>query len=287
MTVTKDLPTVIVSTPANYDVDVFEDKNGKPTATVTSTKNTAPAVQEKLAAPNNHAAAPAPAPAPKPATAPVPASKPINPLPSSPPSTGGSAPNGPGFGAAVTYSPYNADNSCKSTQQVAGDFQKLTGYQLIRLYGTDCNQVANVLAATNKKVKLMAGIFNIDNILGEIGIMTSAVNGDWSLINSVTVGNELVNTGAKTVAQVTAAIGATRAALKSKGYTGPVVTVDTMTAVKNNPSLCKDTEFCAINCHAFFDPNEVAQDAGKYVAGWVKQVSDAAGGKTTVVTESG
>lgn len=57
--------------------------------------------------------------------------------------------------------------------------------------------------------------------------------------------------------------------------------------MKNNPALCTASNFCAINCNAFFDGKTLPQDAGDFVAGWVKQVSEAAGGKTTIVTESG
>ena len=87
--------------------------------------------------------------------------------------------------------------------------------------------------------------------------------------------------------RVKSAIGRARSALKKRGYNGPVVTVDTMVAMEKNPALCIASDFCAINCHAFFDGNSVASDAGPFVANWVKKVSEAAGGKKTIVTESG
>ena len=57
--------------------------------------------------------------------------------------------------------------------------------------------------------------------------------------------------------------------------------------MKNNIELCTASDFCAINCHAFFDGNTLPEDAGQFVKSWVKQISEAAGGKTTIVTESG
>lgn len=57
--------------------------------------------------------------------------------------------------------------------------------------------------------------------------------------------------------------------------------------MKNNIELCTASDFCAINCHAFFDGNTLPEDAGQFVQNWVKQISEAAGGKTTIVTESG
>lgn len=100
-------------------------------------------------------------------------------------------------------------------------------------------------------------------------------------------GNELVNSGTASASQVVAAIGTAKAALKSAGYSGPVVTVDTMIAMKANIELCTASDFCAINCHAFFDGNTLPSGAGDFVKNWAQQISQAAGGKTTVVTESG
>ena len=199
----------------------------------------------------------------------------------------GQVSGGPGFALGVTYTPYNADHSCKSESQVAKDLADVKSYQVIRIYGTDCNQVANVIKATKGTVSIFAGIFNINNVQEEVNTIASAVNGNWKLINTVSVGNELVNNGKASVNQVTSAIDTARSALKAKGYNGPVVTVDTMMAMKNNPQLCHASDFCAINCHAFFDGSVLPSDAGPFVADWAKQVSHAAGGKTTVVTESG
>ena len=207
---------------------------------------------------------------------------------SSPSSKGGGASNGSGFESAISYTPYNADNSCKSTAQVAKDLQQpASSYEVIRLYGTDCNQVANVIAATKGNVKLFLGIFDINAIQQEIQTISSAVNGNWALVNAVSVGNELVNSGKASVGQVTSAIGTARSALKSAGYNGPVTTADTMIAMKNNPALCTASDFCAINCHAFFDGNVLPEGAGDFVKNWAQQVSEAAGGKTVIVSESG
>ena len=234
---------------------------------------------------------PAPSqPAPPPPPAPQPSqSHPVSapPRQSSPPTPPEGSSSGPGFRSAISYSPYNADNSCKSTSQVATDLANVSGYEVIRLYGTDCNQVANVIAATHSTVHLFLGIFDITSIQSEVQTIASALDNNWSLVNTISVGNELVNSGSASAAQVVAAISTARAALKQAGYTGPVVTVDTMIAMKNNIDLCTASDFCAINCHAFFDSNTPASGAGPFVKNWAEQISQLAGGKTTVVTESG
>ena len=164
----------------------------------------------------------------------------------------------------------------------------MSGYEVIRLYGTDCNQIANVRAATQDAgVSLFLGIFDINQVQSECQTIIDAMKGDWSHVNTVSVGNELVNNGGASVSQVTSAIGQARSILKGAGYTGPVVTVDTMMAMKANPELCHASDFCAINCHAFFDGKTTAEKSGDFVLNWAKEVSEAAGGKTTVITETG
>lgn len=244
----------------------------------------------------NPAPVPAPAPAVNQQNAPPqeapPQQPPSNPAPAppsqpdDPPAGGSSVSTGPGFKSGVSYSPYNGDNSCKSADQVAKDFTKISGFQVIRLYGTDCNQVANVLAATKgSNMKLFLGIFNIAQVQKEAETISSAVRGDWSRINAISVGNELVNQGTNP-GTVIGAIGQARGALKGAGYNGPVVTVDTMVAMVDHPELCKASDFCAVNCHAFFDGKTPAEKSGDFVKGWVDKISKATG-KTVVITETG
>lgn len=227
------------------------------------------------AAPQAPAYTPPSSPAPAPASYSAPATQ-------SPPATGGN-------GLGITYSPYNTDNSCKSAGQVKTDIDAITGgYQVIRLYGTDCSQVQNVLAAAKPHgYKLFLGIFDITKVASEVATIASAVNGDWSSIDTVSVGNEGVNNNQYSVADVSAAVGTAKGALTAAGYTGPVVTVDTFVAIINNPALCNVGDYVAANCHAFFDGGVTAANAGEFVVGQAQRVSQACGGKKTVITESG
>ncbi|KAI4213482.1 MAG: hypothetical protein LQ351_003983 [Letrouitia transgressa] len=280
------------------DVVVFVDSNGNPISTTTAYHNQAkpttppPPASSSLPQPSSQPEEsyhgppnqPAQAPPPNHPGPPPPPPVPPPPKPSSPPAPG---PDGPGFSFGVSYSPYNADNSCKSGDQVAKDFSKIDGYQVVRLYGTDCNQVSNVLAATkSSSVQLFLGIFHIDQIEEECSTISKVVNGDWSRVRAVSVGNELVNRGAADVGTVTGAISQVRSNLKGSGYNGPVVTVDTMMAMADHPELCKASDFCAINCHAFFDGNTPAEKSGTFVKDWVDKIGKASG-KRVVVTETG
>jgi exo-beta-1,3-glucanase (GH17 family) len=167
------------------------------------------------------------------------------------------------------------------------DLAQIPDYQVLRLYGVDGNQVANLLAAAPANVQIFTGLFNLGTLAADLQSLVQQVGNSWSRINSVSVGNELVNNGEATVQQITDAIQTTRSTLRAQGYTGPVVTVDTMVAMKNNMDLCHASDYCAINCHAFFDGGVEASGAGDFVKGWVDQIAALSGGKEVVVTESG
>lgn len=204
-------------------------------------------------------------------------------------SSGSSVGSGAAGAKGITYSPYNGDGSCKSAGQVKSDLAQLKGFNLIRLYGVDCNQVPNVLAALSPGQKIFAGIFNVGNIAGDISTLASAVSaaGGWSVVDTVSIGNELVNSGQANVGQIQSYVDQGRSALKAAGYNGPVVSVDTFIAVINNPGLCACSDYVAVNAHAFFDGHVVAENAGDWVLQQLQRVSSACGGKKVVITESG
>ncbi|KAI8221635.1 Cell surface mannoprotein MP65 [Colletotrichum sp. SAR 10_99] len=191
----------------------------------------------------------------------------------------------------IAYAPYTASNDCKSAAQIAADFSELRGnYSVVRTYGTDCEQITKALpAAKNTGLKLILGLFDIGHIEAQVQTIVTAVAGDWSSIDTVSVGNELVNSGKATAEQVITAMTKARTLLRAAGYAGPVVTVDTFVAVLTNPTLCDASDYCALNIHPFFDKNTAAKDAGPFVTRIVSQVqaklSDR--NKRIVCTETG
>lgn len=190
----------------------------------------------------------------------------------------------------ITYSPYNADGSCKSTSEVAFDLAVLADFDIIRLYGVDCNQVANVLQAKTPSQKLFLGIFYVDAIEAGVQTIKAAIDqyGSWNDVYTVSIGNELVNDGKATPAQISQYVSTGRSALKAAGYTGPVVSVDTFIAVINNPELCNYSDYMGVNAHAYFDKHTVAANAGPWLLEQIQRVWTACDGKKNVmITESG
>jgi exo-beta-1,3-glucanase (GH17 family) len=186
-----------------------------------------------------------------------------------------------------------ANGDCKSAQQVATDFNGIADiqqYSMVRIYGTDCNQVATVLpAAKAHSLKLFAGIFDLNTLDSEIATIVAAANGDWSSFDTISIGNEIVNSGIAPASTVVAAIGSARSQLRAAGFTGSVVTVDTLVASRANPSLCDASDYCAVNCHPFFDGGVAAAGSGEFLTTQMGTLVDVLANKDqrVLITETG
>lgn len=191
----------------------------------------------------------------------------------------------------VAYAPYNEDGGCKSAKQVMADFGVIAqSYGMVRVYGVDCDQIPAVYAAAKaNSLKVMYGIFSIDNLGDQIATLTAGIESDWSAVDTVSVGNELVNNGQATSQQMLDALASARQLMSASGWSGPVVTVDTFVAALAHPELCSGSDYCAVNIHPFFDPNTPAEKAGTFVLNMVKALRDKLGDPTARVrvTESG
>jgi len=145
--------------------------------------------------------------------------------------------------------------------------------------------VKNALPHAKKLgIKLMVGIYNVDNMGSECDGLAATVKGNWDSIHSVTVGNEFILEGKKTAQQMVDLTKDARARLRAKGYKGPVASVNVFYEVLQNPLLCQEQDFIAVNCHPFFDGKVLAKDAGAWVAEMRKQVSAKCGGKYVLIT---
>ncbi|KAG5356232.1 Cell surface mannoprotein MP65 [Yarrowia sp. B02] len=196
----------------------------------------------------------------------------------------------PGGALGMVYSPYNSDGTCKDAGAVKSDLSKLSNYEVIRIYGTDCNQVPNVLAAIAPHQKIFAGVFDVNDVDNSLKAIADAVkaHGGWDVVHTVSIGNELVNNGAMTASAMNQITNSSRQKLRNYGYQGPVVSVDTFIAVINNPELCDASDYMAVNAHAFFDGHIKAADAGQWAVEQTQRVWTACNGKKEVmIAESG
>lgn len=180
------------------------------------------------------------------------------------------------------------DSGCKTKDQISSDFAFLAnqGFSKVRVYdiGCDLGPVAQAASATN--MQLIAGLNTITNVAGDIAKLIGFLTGNWASVDTIVIGNEVVNNGGDPNA-VVGALSVARAALSAAGFTKNVVTVDVWSQFLRYPQLCQNSDYCAANAHAYFDVNTSADEAGAYVSKISQQLAAVANGKSVVITESG
>lgn len=195
-------------------------------------------------------------------------------------------------GAGITYSPYTKSGLCKTASEVKLDIDLLLSYKIIRLYSVDCSGIENVVSAISSLQKLFLGVWDIDNLSNDLPSLAEQVltgSRGWSAVHTVAIGNELVNAGTKTVAQIKTAVSTARLWFKTNasGYSGYIVSVDTLAAVMADSSMCDISDYLAVNCHPYFSGIE-ALTSGSWLKSQVQSLlSHCNNGKNILITESG
>ncbi|KIW89399.1 uncharacterized protein Z519_10253 [Cladophialophora bantiana CBS 173.52] len=195
--------------------------------------------------------------------------------------------NAAGGGYGICYELIGS-NGCKDQGTMDSEFGFLAsqGYSKIRFYDIGCDLSVATAAAAAQGLQVMLGLNTIGNVAGDLGTLVGMINGNWGPVDTIVIGNEVVNSGGAAAAVVTA-LDVARPILQAAGFTKNIVTVDTFAAHQNNPSLCQASDYCAVNAHAFFDPNTSASNAGSFVEGVIAPIAKKANGKQIIVTESG
>ncbi|KIW11060.1 hypothetical protein PV08_10359 [Exophiala spinifera] len=180
------------------------------------------------------------------------------------------------------------ETGCKTNDQLNNDFTFLAsqGFSKVRVYDVGCDLGPVARAASAANMQLIAGLNTITNVSGDIAKLIGFLTGNWASVDTIVIGNEVVNNGGDPNA-VVGALGIARAALSAAGYTKNVVTVDVWSQLLRYPQLCQNSDYCAANAHAYFDVNTSADEAGTYVYKISQQLAAVANGKSVVITESG
>lgn len=205
-------------------------------------------------------------------------------VPSSPPApkpsnsyNGGSAsitPNGNKW--AMTYTPYNADGTCKVAEDVDSDLAKIAskGFTTVRVYSTDCSGVINVgKAADNHGLKMIVGVWIDGEGLGSKtdkqvqDLSDWGRQNNWAKVEMVVVGNEAIFNNWISAGDLANYITTVKNRFKSEGYNGVVTTTEPINIIKaNGATLCPAVDVIAANIHPFFNAETSAADAGTLVA---------------------
>jgi len=200
--------------------------------------------------------------------------------------TGG---NGPSW--AITYSPYNDDQSCKTKEQVAGDIKDIAGkgFSTIRLYSSDCGALETVIPhCITYEIKIIVGIFIRDtSCRADEDFARIMAWKKWEHVAMFVVGNEALFQGFCQPAQFAAYIKEVKGKLTGNGYTGPVTTTEPLNILtQHGDYICDAVDVVAINVHPYFNPEVEAKDAGSFLNAQVAEAEKLCG-KPVYVLEAG
>lgn len=191
-------------------------------------------------------------------------------------STGSPQPSGlTGKGQkGMTFSPYTASGACMSKADVFKGIKLLAdkGFDLIRVYSTDCNTLEYVGEACKKLgMEMILGVFIEGSGTSGAQEQVDAITqwAQWDMVNMIVVGNEAISSGYASAPQLASFIKSAKSTFQSAGYTGPVTTTDTIDIWQSYGILylCNAVDIVGANMHPFFNPLTPASAAGAFVKG--------------------
>ncbi len=260
---------VVTATETDYVTVCPYTSSGLPTATPTP-----PAVSTPVPAPAPASSTPAPKPAPS-SAAPSSAA-PSSSTPAAP-GTSKTEVKGTNDHFAITYGPYDsASGNCKSGSQVKKDIAEIkrAGFQAVRIYGTDCDTLVNVVpACIEQGLQIIAGVFvkggqqcSISNPEVKKQVDDLVAMNNWDAIRLLVVSNESIMNGICTASELAQLIKDVKS--QCSGYQGPVTIAETLNIWQQKEvsnAICPLVDVVGANIHAFFNPNVDASGAGDFV----------------------
>lgn len=251
-----------------------------------------PPAQSTQEAPKPSAPAYSPPAAPKPSPSPKPqVSKPKPVAPS-----GGLSGSNDHYG--ITYTPYEpSSGNCKSASEVDSDISKLkaAGFQVLRVYSTDCNTLESVGSAAKKYgIELIIGVFvkgdgcsyDTPDIKSQVDAI--AAWAEWDLVKLFVVGNEAIMNGFCSATQLAELITVVKS--KCGGYPGPYTISETLNIWQNpavSSAICGVIDVTGANIHPFFNSDTTPETAGDFVAGQLELLKEICPGNDVLNLECG
>ncbi|KAG5986861.1 hypothetical protein E4U52_008180 [Claviceps spartinae] len=242
---------------------------------------------------------PPPPPAPAPVkTQPAPPAAPVHTQPTSPPPSGhGLTSDNDHFG--ITYTPFNpASGACKSAAEVDADIGTIKngGFDVVRVYSTDCNTLENVGNACKKHgVGMIVGVFvkasgcdiNTPEVKEQVDALAAWTH--WDLVRLVVVGNEAIMNGYCSPQQLSALVTSVKSSCGGK-YTGPYTISETLNIWLRpdvRSAVCGVVDVTGANIHAFFNAAIPPAMAGVFVKGQIEILSTICPGNEVINLECG
>ncbi|KAL7802384.1 family 17 glycoside hydrolase [Trichoderma aethiopicum] len=198
----------------------------------------------------------------------------------------------------ITYTPYEASSgNCKSASEVDADIAKLkaAGFQVLRVYSTDCNTLENVGTAAKKYgIDMIIGVFvkgdgcsyDTPDIKNQVDAISSWAQ--WDMVKLFVVGNEAIMNNFCSPQQLASLVSTVKE--KCSGYNGPYTISETLNIWQRSDvssAICGVVDVTGANIHPFFNSATTPENAGDFVSGQLELLGKICPGNDVINLECG
>ncbi|EHK45534.1 glycoside hydrolase family 17 protein [Trichoderma atroviride IMI 206040] len=284
---------VVTVTETDYVTWCPFESSGLPTTQPAPTPTPAPASYPPPAAAKPSSSAPVYVPPPV-----VPKPKPSQAAPKPKPQAPSGGLSGSNDHYGITYTPYEpTTGDCKGASEVEKDISDLknAGFQVIRVYSTDCNTLENVGGAAKKYgLDLILGVFvkgdgcsyDTPDIKSQVDAISAWAQ--WDIVKLIVVGNEAIMNSYCSATQLASLITTVKG--KCSGYSGPYTISETLNIWQQpavSSAICPVVDVAGANIHPYFNTATPASSAGDFVAGQLELLNKVCSGKEAINLECG
>jgi exo-beta-1,3-glucanase (GH17 family) len=194
----------------------------------------------------------------------------------------------------MTYSPYTESGNCKTKQEVLKDITviKSKGFNLIRVYSTDCSGLEFIGdACKSLGLNVILGVYiEGSGVSGAQEQVTAIAKwAQWGMVELIVVGNEAIQSGYVDAATLASFIKSAKSSFAAAGYTGQVTTTEPINVWQQygSASLCSAVDIVGANIHPFFNAEVTAEKAGEFAKSEFELLEKICGGKDVINLETG
>ncbi|PYI01837.1 glycoside hydrolase [Aspergillus sclerotiicarbonarius CBS 121057] len=199
-----------------------------------------------------------------------------------------------GNSMGMTYTPYSNSGGCKSKATVESDIATIAnkGFTHIRVYSTDCSTLEYVGAAAKEYgLKMILGVYISSTGTSGAQDQVTAITewGEWSLVTLIVVGNEAIQDGYTTAAELASFISSCKSTFSAAGYTGQITTTEPVDIWQEygTSNLCSVVDVLGANIHPFFNSETTAAEAGTFAESEVTLLKKICTGMDVINLETG
>lgn len=194
----------------------------------------------------------------------------------------------------MTYSPYTEGGDCKTKQEVLKDIKviKNKGFNLIRVYSTDCSGLEFIGDACKELgLNMILGVYIDGSGVSAAQEQVTAITkwAQWGMVELIVVGNEAIQSGFIDAPGLATFIQSAKSSFQAAGYSGQVTTTEPINVWQQHgaASLCGPVDIVGANIHPFFNADVTAEKAGEFAAQEIAVLEKICNGKDVINLETG